>query len=228
MRPLSLPVKQARSQATVDKLLDAAQALLASGELAAVTVPNIAKRAGVSVGVVYRRFPNKDALLRAVFERYFDRARESNAHGVDLQWWEGISLPDITRSIVDSVVAGHLRHRAFLRAMHDYKQHADARFRRRLDDLNAESTRAVADLLLTRRDEMHHPDPERGVRLALFMVAASMRAVTRVDESALHPFGIVEGKLGAELTRAVLGYLGVKGQPTPRLDERQPASGSGG
>jgi AcrR family transcriptional regulator len=220
MDPLSLPVKQSRSQETVDKLLDAVEALLTSGEVAAVTVPNIAAQAGVSVGIVYRRFPNKDALVRAVFERYFDRAQAMNSRGSAAEFWEGIGLPDMARSIIGSVVAGHLRHREFLRAMHDYKRRADADFRRRLDDLNAESTRAVAELLLTRRDEMHHPEPERAVRFALFTVASTMRAVVMSEEPTLRPFGIAESRLPAELTRIFLGYLGVEGQPTPRLNER--------
>lgn len=219
MRRLSLPVKQARSQETVDKLLDAAESLLGAGDLAAVTVPNIAKRAGVSVGVVYRRFSNKDALVRAVFERYFDRASAASAHGLDPRWWDGIGLPDIARTIIGSLVANYLQKREFLRAMHDYKQRADARFRRRLDELNAESTRGIAELLLTRRAEMHHPEPERAMRLGLFAVAATLRAVIQSEESALRPFGIVEAKLGAEMTRMFLGYLGAEGQPSPRLSD---------
>jgi len=39
----------------------------------AATVPAIAERAGASVGAVYRRFPDKDALLRAVCERFLER-----------------------------------------------------------------------------------------------------------------------------------------------------------
>ena len=44
------------------RLLSATEALLEHGGLEAATVPAIAKAAGLSVGVVYRRFPDKDML----------------------------------------------------------------------------------------------------------------------------------------------------------------------
>ena len=72
------PAKQARSRLTVHRLLSAAEALLEHGGLEAATVPAIAETAGVSVGVVYRRFPDKDALLRAVYERFFSIYGERN------------------------------------------------------------------------------------------------------------------------------------------------------
>jgi AcrR family transcriptional regulator len=56
-----LEAKQARSRLTLHRLLSAAEALLEHGGLEAATVPAIAETAGVSVGVVYRRFPDKDA-----------------------------------------------------------------------------------------------------------------------------------------------------------------------
>jgi AcrR family transcriptional regulator len=218
----SLPTKQSRSKETITKLLDAAEAVLAEGGLEQATVPAIAARAGLSVGVVYRRFPDKDALLRAVYERYFERARATGARAGDPQWWEGISLPDMARTIVNSIVAQHRHHRHLLRALTTYTQTADAEFRKRVDDLNAHSLRNVASLLLQRRAQIHHPDPERAVSFGLFMVAASMRAVTQASESSLRPFGIAEADLGDELTRMFLTYLGVRGRPTfnPLLHRR--------
>ena len=65
------PVRQQRSRETLDRLLDAAEAVLAEEGLEAATVPRIADRAGMSVGAVYRRFPDKDAVLRAVYGRFF-------------------------------------------------------------------------------------------------------------------------------------------------------------
>ena len=63
------PVKQARSKRTLERLLDAAEEVLSHDGLEGATVPAIARRACLSVGVVYRRFPDKDALLRTVYER---------------------------------------------------------------------------------------------------------------------------------------------------------------
>jgi AcrR family transcriptional regulator len=211
----TLPVKQTRSRETVARLLDAAEALLVDGGLEAATVPRIAERAGLSVGVVYRRFPDKDALLRAVYERFFERARGGNTHAADPQWWEGISLPDMARTLVGSLVAAHRRHRELLRALTAYTQAStDPEFRRRIDELNAHTIERLAALVLTRRKEIQHPDPERAVVFGLFMVAATLRTLMQASERALRPFGISEATLGEELTRMYLQYLGVRGKPT--------------
>ena len=51
----------------------------------------IAARAGVGMGTLYRRFPTKDALAEAVFEAHLDRvaaAADRGARGGDP--WEGL------------------------------------------------------------------------------------------------------------------------------------------
>jgi len=218
----TLPVKQTRSRETVNRLLDAAEALLIEGGLERATVPNIAARAGLSVGVVYRRFPDKDALVRAVYERFFDRARAASLHTGNLDWWRGIALPDIARTLVTNVVAQHRHNRHLLRALAAYTSTADAAFRRRVDELNAHTMDRLASILLARRAKITHPQPERAVRFGLFVVAAAMRAMIQSDDARLAPFGIAEGQLADELTRMYLRYLGVSRPPTfnPLLHRR--------
>jgi AcrR family transcriptional regulator len=52
-----------------DALLDAAVALVTSGELAAVSMETVAERAGVSRPLVYKHFANRNELLAAVYRR---------------------------------------------------------------------------------------------------------------------------------------------------------------
>jgi AcrR family transcriptional regulator len=54
--------------ATRDRIVDAVAALLVDEDPAALSVPHVARRAGVSVRTVYRHFPDKAALLRSVAE----------------------------------------------------------------------------------------------------------------------------------------------------------------
>src|SRR5215470_5942563 len=77
-----LPAQQQRSQATTDLLLEAAEELLREGGADAATLRAIANRAVVSLGIVYRRFPDKDAVLRAVYTRFFERVAAANARGL--------------------------------------------------------------------------------------------------------------------------------------------------
>ncbi|MEJ5064957.1 TetR/AcrR family transcriptional regulator [Erwinia sp. MYb375] len=65
--------RQARSQATVEVILEATiQVLLAEG-LPRLTTIRVAERAGVSVGTLYQYFPQKQALLFALLQRHLER-----------------------------------------------------------------------------------------------------------------------------------------------------------
>ncbi len=64
------PPRQQRSRATVDCILDAANIEIAERGSAAATTTAIAGRAGVSVGGLYRFFPDKHAIGDALAERY--------------------------------------------------------------------------------------------------------------------------------------------------------------
>jgi AcrR family transcriptional regulator len=71
LQPRKLPV-QARSNASVQAILEATiQVLLTAGRVR-LTTAKVASRAGVSVGTLYQYFPNKSALLQAALKRHMD------------------------------------------------------------------------------------------------------------------------------------------------------------
>jgi AcrR family transcriptional regulator len=63
---------RADAQRNLDRLVDAACECFAEGGVN-VSVDEIARRAGVGHGTVFRRFPTKDALLEAVLSQELDR-----------------------------------------------------------------------------------------------------------------------------------------------------------
>src|SRR3954464_11093701 len=65
------PPQQSRSQETLDRILDAAEQVLAEKAFGEHTLAEIMERAGVTVGAFYRRYPDKNALLRHLDERFF-------------------------------------------------------------------------------------------------------------------------------------------------------------
>ncbi|MFP5447523.1 MAG: TetR/AcrR family transcriptional regulator [Alphaproteobacteria bacterium] len=71
--------RQKRASETVHIILEAAAQLLERHGLEGFTTNAVAERAGVSIGAVYRYFPNKRALTHALAER------ESALHGAEMQ-----------------------------------------------------------------------------------------------------------------------------------------------
>ena len=75
-----------RPDARPDDILDAALALFARDGFAAVKMSDIAERAGITAGTIYRYFASKGALIEALVERHADpswsRGREvAEAYG---------------------------------------------------------------------------------------------------------------------------------------------------
>src|SRR5580692_12875747 len=68
---------QARSKETVNIILEASARILESEGLRGFNTNSAAAKAGVSVGSLYQYFPNKDAILLALIERFEDAAQEA-------------------------------------------------------------------------------------------------------------------------------------------------------
>src|SRR3954451_8548625 len=72
------------------RILDAARELFAERGLQA-TLDDVAHRAGVGVGTVYRRFPDKEQLIDALFESRLDQMAALAEDGLtDADSWRGL------------------------------------------------------------------------------------------------------------------------------------------
>ena len=203
------PAKQARSRLTLHRLLSAAEALLEHGGLEAATVPAIAEAAGVSVGVVYRRFPDKDALLREVYGRFFSIYGEQNRARLQSLATIDLPLPKIARGIIVGMTEGHRQRRGLLRALIRYaRTHRDPDFRAAARQMNRETMHAIILLLMPHREEIAHPDPRKAIELGLLAVAATLQNIL-LEEQTL--YGIEEpDDLAEEMVRLFFGYLGIR------------------
>src|SRR5437867_12848075 len=83
--------EQARSQRTLRRLLAAAAVLIEEKGHAAVSIPEIARRARSSVGGFYARFRDKNELLRALEERHFLEVWRRLEVLADERRWQNIS-----------------------------------------------------------------------------------------------------------------------------------------
>ncbi len=118
LSPRKQPV-QARAVVTVDAIFEASIQLLLTGGLHHLTTTRVAARAGVSVGTMYQYFPNKQALIHALNQRYLDVLADKvektcNAHHnrpvgqmvealIDTYWRAKTERADVTRALYRSV-----------------------------------------------------------------------------------------------------------------------------
>lgn len=75
LKPRKTP-SQSRSRVTVDTIFEATIQVLLKQGMAGLTTTSVAERAGISVGSLYQYFPNKQALVYALNERFLTRLAE--------------------------------------------------------------------------------------------------------------------------------------------------------
>jgi AcrR family transcriptional regulator len=201
------PPKQARSQETLDRILDATEALVAEKGFDDTPVSEIVRRAGSSVGSFYTRFPDKDALLHGLYERYLEQAIATADDALDPARWEGAGIPDVIEAVVRFLVEIYRDQRGLIRAF-VVRNHTDATFQARRERLSHYVNDKLAALLLARRGEIAHPDPERAAAFGLTLVFSTLDNVMLFGEMRSGTLALSDAELAAELTRAYLAYLG--------------------
>lgn len=105
LAPRKLP-QQARSEATVEAILQAAAQVFERHGYAAGTTNRIAERAGVSIGSLYQYFPSKDAILLALARRHIAEGTTLLRPQLD-RLWAGCPLDDVLGEVVEAMVALH-------------------------------------------------------------------------------------------------------------------------
>jgi AcrR family transcriptional regulator len=202
------PPRQARSQETLDRILDAAEALVAEKGFENATVAELVRRADSSVGAFYARFRDKEGLLYALYERYFEQAMATADAALDPGRWEGATIPEILHAVVPFLVSVYREREGLIRAF-VMRNHADPAFRARRDRLSHRVHDGLTRLLLARSAEIRHPEPARAAAFGLDLVVSAIESAVLFDELR-STVELPDDRLAAELTRAYLSYLRVE------------------
>jgi AcrR family transcriptional regulator len=169
------PVHQERSQRTLERLLDAAEAEIRDKGYTDASVAEIARRAGCSVGTVYRRFRDKAALFQALDERWGEAFRATMEDAVATERWEGALILEILTGYIEFSLGQGREHADLHRAAINMATR-DARFAERQRKLSAELHTRLRALLLERRDEIGHADPPRAIEFVLEQLRGMLTA----------------------------------------------------
>src|SRR5262249_43209167 len=167
------PPRQARSQQTLDRILDTAETLISEKGFDDTPVAEIARRAGSSVGSFYSRFPAKGALLGAISERFLAQAIATADAALDPMRWQRASIDEICAAFVRFLIEIHREQRGLLRAF-ALRARVDPEFQARRERLVEHVGAALSALLFAHRGEIQHADPQRAAAFALTMVFSSL------------------------------------------------------
>jgi AcrR family transcriptional regulator len=211
------PPSQARSRETLKRMLDAAEVVLEKHGLEGATLQRIARVARLAPASVYRRFPDKDALMAAVFERFGAISKEELARPVDTEAIRKIGIRAFARMWIGNMIQGFRTRTGLIRAAVLYsQQHLGSAHVRRKMETEIAGFRRVVKLFLLWRDEIHHPDPEPAVAYAMVMVALALRELILFGHAPMFTplVPLDDDHLRAELPRMFLRYLGVEDDET--------------
>lgn len=198
----SLPAHQARSRETRDKLLAAAERVFDEKGYAGSRIVDIAKAAGCSVGAVYVRFIDKEALFNGIVEEFTRDGTERLAETAAAASRDNPA--DLIRTFVRGTTTQFIHRRGMFRAI----------IERGLEDPTAlapimtmrKHLETVLENALSASISKKHKDPRLAVRVATQMIFGFLL------NTAINPFAPTKSdgpRANAELEKAILEYLGL-------------------
>ena len=200
--------RQERSRRTAERITSAALSLLERKSFGELSVAEIARKAGVSVGGFYARFPSKQALLQYFDATIVEGILERAGRELDSERLSGASARDVVTTYIRLAVRMFRRHRPVLQQVAlRSRTSTDPAFRERIRSANAFLHGRFRALLEERKDEIGHPDPRLAVDLGLTFVSAAMREYVLFSEHRPGFAAIADPRLVRELSDAFCAYL---------------------
>jgi AcrR family transcriptional regulator len=173
-RSLTAPRKaptQARSQATVEAILQATERVLVKDGYDRLSTNRVAAAAGVSVGSLYQYFPGKEALLAALANRHREHMMELFLERMG----EFIDAPPerAAREIVRALFEADARQRELHHVLHEQVPRI-RQLKQLMDSVDQCAATAVRAYIERHRDELCVENPA----LAAWLVAHAVEAAT--------------------------------------------------
>lgn len=207
---VDLEPKQQRSRRTLARLLSATTQTLAEHGLEGATIPRIAAVAGVAPASVYRRFRDRDSLIRAAFMDALQQGAAANRRELRLESFKNTTFDGVVNELIESIMKQYTKHSGLLRAFKRFAEtDSDELFKRKALSVMMESFGASVDLLVKNfRAEIAHADPKRAVTFGLLNTATiiEVRALAKVS-MARKLIPMTDREMRMELKRSLLAYL---------------------
>ncbi|HEY1710684.1 MAG TPA: TetR/AcrR family transcriptional regulator [Rhizomicrobium sp.] len=190
----ALPASQARSRATRERLLASAERVFADKGYDGTRLTDIAEDAGCSVGTVYFRFKDKDALFLAVAQSFAEEAR--GGLGRMHEALSGRDGDTIIRIFVTAVATRLSEHKGLFRAIVERGFDRDDAMKQ-IFGFRDELAAALEKVLNTRRNSLRVRVMTQMVYGFLLAGVLNRQAPTRIDDA----------RVVGELAKACIAYF---------------------
>ncbi len=198
---------QIRSRNTMDRILAAAEELIARGVFDRATISGLVKRADTSVGAFYSRFRDKRALESVLQERFVGRIEAEVAKLTDSARWLGQPFVTVVHGVVTGLVALLRRERGGFRSLVCGSIGGGRSVAARARRIDRAIGQGVERLFQGFAGEIAHPRPAAAVGIGLAMVVGAARERFAYGADDLLPERLDSGDFVAELAAAYLAYL---------------------
>lgn len=215
-QPGMRPPQQQRSRASLERVLSAGEKLLAEKGYEGFTISEVSRRSKVSVGSVYGRFENKDALFHAIHRRLLDRMAATAAD--DQSDGDRPTLDAAVRGGVHSLARMMDGERALLR-VYMHRGAVDPAVSGPASEASRDVSRAFREAVLAHREEIGHPDPELAVDVSWRMAYDVLTRNVMYGPTFESDIEVEWQPLVEELIVAALAYL--RHGPGPRTSQRK-------
>ena len=197
------PAKQERSQRNLERIIQAAENVLSRDGWEAFTMKAVAEEADASVGGIYRRFANKEQLLRAIKDNVLNRA---DAMHRSIAVYQAKDLADAIEHYVRYRIEALTGYADILKKILDAQQ-GDVVMHNRGRQSVQVGLRTFRSMVGPFRAEIRQADPEQAVELAFYIFNATvLRKVQGYPSETL--FEHLDWELlKSELSLVLLRYL---------------------
>ena len=192
---------QRRSQERLARIARAAGELCAQLGAEAVTMEAIAERAETSIGSLYRFYPNRDALLEAVAERYVvDLGAVLDGEEGAAERLATLPIGELVDAILEPFVAFHRAHPGYFAIL--FAPQGSAALRAVRGRLRQRLAARLEALLAVRAPRLA---PERRRRVALTTVEAARALLQFIERSVPRA---EQAPMRLEMRALLVAYLG--------------------
>ena len=194
--PLRRRPRQARAQVRLELILDTAEQVFAELGYDAATTNLIASQAGTSIGSLYEFFPNKEAMARALADRYVEQI--GNLYTTLLVDVPGAADYELVEQIVAALDRFYREHPGAVPLLNGRKTSAE--LARAGERLQHAFVMGIEGIMAARAPNV----PEGRRHLAATVIAEIARALLTLADSVplSHRHAVIR-----EIERVVIGYL---------------------